>query len=60
MVKRWVSEFKVKYTRTNDEPRSGSPVEETTPEIVEIINRIPLKEFRLNSFAIAGTLNLSK
>lgn len=58
-IKRRIAMFKMRLTNTRDEPRSGCPVEVTTPEIVDKIHGISLKDRKLNLLEIAGTLNIS-
>lgn len=60
MIKRWVSEFKMGRTSTHDEPRSGRPVEVTTPEMIEKIHKIVLGDRRLKLHEIAEAVQISK
>lgn len=59
MVKQWVSEFKKGRTSTSDEPRSGRPVEVTTPEMIDKIHKIVVEDRRLKVSEIAETTRMS-
>lgn len=58
-VKQWVSEFKKGRVSTSDEPRSGRPIEVTTPDMIEKIHQIVLKDRRLKVREIAETCMMS-
>lgn len=58
-VKQWVSEFKKGRVSTSDEPRSGRPIEVTTPDMIEKIHQIVLKDRRLKVREIAETCKMS-
>ncbi|XP_025829860.1 uncharacterized protein LOC112904322 [Agrilus planipennis] len=58
-VKQWVSEFKKGRVSTSDGPRSGRPVEVTTPDMIEKIHQIVLGDRRLKVREIAETCKMS-
>lgn len=47
IIKRHISEYNKGHMRTNDELRSGRPLEVTTPETIEIDKKIVLEDGRL-------------
>lgn len=59
MIKKWVSEFKKGRTSTSDADRSGRPKDVTTPETVEAIHNIILKDRRSTIRYVAEILKLS-
>ena len=62
-IKQWVSEFKKGGVSTSDEPRSGRPIEVTTPHIIEKIHQIEIvlkdRRLRLKVREIAETCKMS-
>ncbi|CAH2090560.1 unnamed protein product [Euphydryas editha] len=58
-VKQWVSEFKKGRTSTFDEPRSGRPVEVTTPEMIGKIHMMVMEDRRLKVSEIAEATRTS-
>ena len=53
-------EQKCVYERTEDEPRSGRPLANRTPEIIEKVRQTLAQDQRLTLSLIAGKLCLSK
>ena len=58
-VYNWVNEFKRGRSSTSDEPRSGRPVEVTTPEIINKIHDMVLKDRRLKVRELAAATGIS-
>lgn len=59
-VYNWVNEFKRGRTSTKDEPRSGRPVEVTTPEMVNRIHDMVLSDRRLKVRELVVATRVSK
>uniref|UniRef100_UPI00358E57AE histone-lysine N-methyltransferase SETMAR-like n=1 Tax=Myxine glutinosa TaxID=7769 RepID=UPI00358E57AE len=59
MVKNWVAEFKRGRTSTEDEHRSGRPVEVATPEMVDQVHEVVMKDRRATIRHVAETLGVS-
>ena len=55
----WINEFKRGRTRTEDEARSGRPVEVTTPEMIAKIHRIVMDDRRMKVRDIAEIVGIS-
>lgn len=59
-VKYWVAEFKRGRQSTQDEARSGRPVEVSTPEIIEQVKALVEKNRRTSCRVLADELSISK
>ena len=59
MVKRWVVEFKMAWTSTNDDPSDGHPIEAITPAKVLKIHKIIFADCRMKVSGLAETLGIS-
>lgn len=58
-VNLWINEFKCVRTSTEDEARSGRPVEVTTKEILKKFGSIIMKDHRVKVYEIAETAGIS-
>jgi len=56
----WVAQFKRGDFSTCDAPRPGQPKTVTTPEIIEKIHELILKDFRILAKSIAQQLNITR
>jgi hypothetical protein len=56
MTKQWVSKFKKGCTNTSEAPRSGCPFEVATPEMIDKISKMAMKDCRLKASARAETI----
>lgn len=59
-VYNWVNEFKRGRTSTQDEPRSGRPVEVTTPEMIDKIHDMVLNDRRIKVREIVEATGVSQ
>ena len=55
----WMNDFKRGRTSTKDEPRSGRPVEVTTPQMIEKIHGLIMKDSQMKVREIAGIVGIS-
>jgi len=58
-VKNWMSQFKRGDFSTCDAPRPGRPKAVTTPEIIDQIHELILKDRRISAKSIAEQLGIS-
>ena len=59
-AKNWVAQFKRGDFSTCDAPRPGRPKTVTTPEIIDQIHELILKERRISAKSIAEQLGISR
>lgn len=59
LSKKWSSEFKRVWQNIDDDPRAGRPVEASSQENVEKVEKIILEDSRVKIKSIAETLGLS-
>ena len=59
-VENWVAQFKIRGLSTSDAPRPGRPKTVTTPEIIDQIQELILKDRRISSKSIAEQLGISR
>ena len=56
----WVNEFKCGRTSTKDEPRSGKPIDVSTPEMIEKIQEMVLHDRRIKVREIVEATGVSQ
>ena len=59
-VKNWVAQFKRGDFSTCDAPRPGRPKTVTTPEIIDQVHELILKDSRISATSIAEQLGISR
>lgn len=58
-VKKWVALFKLDRTDINDDPRSGRPKTATTPEMIDCVHDLVMKDRRLTVVDLAEATGIS-